>query len=58
MWRLNLTAMTHKKKARMGVLTTYNKNVKKPPKHKGSQRYCVLRKNAGITKRKNKPHIP
>ena len=37
-----ITRVTLKNKARTGVLTDLNKNVKNNPKHKVSQRYCVL----------------
>ena len=43
-----------KRKARTGVLSDQKKQVKKTPKHKGYQSYCVMCKKAGINELKYK----
>ena len=46
----------HKKKARTGVIPPHNQQVRKNPKHKGFQHYCVLYKNYGMPDCKYKSH--
>ena len=47
----------HKKKARTGVLPSHKQQVKKNPKNKVFQNYCVLCKKYGMPDCKYKSHI-
>ena len=48
----------HKMKSSNGVLKYNKKQGKKTPNHKGSQRYCVLCKESGMSYHKNKLNSP